>query len=115
MKTKYKLLIIILIIFIGMQFFGPEKNLSAVNKKTDFMYLTNPEPEISNVLSASCYNCHSNYTYYPWYNRISPISYWLDSHVREGKEHLNFSEWAGYPNDKKIKLLDEIREEVQER
>jgi hypothetical protein len=33
-------------------------------------------------------------------------------HIREGKEHLNFSNWAGYDKRQQIKLLDEICEVI---
>ncbi|UOB17164.1 heme-binding domain-containing protein [Abyssalbus ytuae] len=115
MKTKHKILIVLLVIFIGMQFYVPEKNLSKGEPKLDFLHLTNPSREIADIFTTSCYDCHSNFTYYPWYSRIAPVSYWLSHHINEGKEHLNFSEWENYPRDKKIRKLEEIREEVQEK
>ncbi|MDP5062733.1 MAG: heme-binding domain-containing protein, partial [Maribacter sp.] len=32
--------------------------------------------------------------------------------IKEGKKHLNFSEWQGYSLRKKDRLLEEIEEEV---
>ena len=115
MKIKHKILIALLLIFIGMQFFSPKKNISESIPETDFIRLTKPPKEIANLLKTSCYDCHSNNTHYPWYNKIAPISYWLASHINEGKEHLNFSEWQNYPLDRKVHKLEEVGEEVQER
>jgi hypothetical protein len=38
----------------------------------------------------------SNETDFPWYGHVVPISWWIRSHVREGREELNFSEWTRY-------------------
>ena len=51
---------------------------------------------------------------YPWYNNIAPISYWLANHVKEGKDHLNFSSWDKYSIKKKDHKLEEIIEMVGE-
>jgi len=39
----------------------------------------------------ACFDCHSNETRWPWYSSIAPISWRISSHVREGREKLNFS------------------------
>ncbi len=46
------------------------------------------------LLKTACYDCHSNFTKYPWYSNIQPIGWWLKDHVDEGKLHLNFQEFA---------------------
>ena len=42
----------------------------------------------------SCYNCHSNFTNYYWYNNIAPVSWYIDNHTKKAKEGLNLSDWA---------------------
>jgi hypothetical protein len=42
----------------------------------------------------ACFDCHSNETKWPWYSNIAPISWLIQRDVTEGREHLNFSEWA---------------------
>ena len=71
-------------------------------------------PEIQAVFERSCYDCHSNETRWPWYSRVAPASFLIAHDVEEGREHLNFSEWAGYPADDQRHLLEEIAEEVKE-
>ncbi|WP_405414270.1 heme-binding domain-containing protein [Maribacter sp. Asnod1-A12] len=112
MKLLKKISLGIIIVLIAMQFFSPTKNISAGNHTAVFIEETNPSPELKKIFETSCYNCHSNNTEYPWYNNIAPISYLLADHVKEGKEHLNFSEWENYSIDKKDHLLEEIEEEV---
>ena len=48
--------------------------------------------QVGNILARACGNCHSNQTKLPWYGHVIPVSWWIDSHVRNGREALNFSE-----------------------
>jgi hypothetical protein len=41
----------------------------------------------------ACFDCHSNETVWPWYSNVAPVSWYLQWHVDEGRETLNFSEW----------------------
>jgi hypothetical protein len=38
----------------------------------------------------------------------------MASHIKEGKENLNFSEWGKYDKKEQLKLLEEICEVVTE-
>ena len=60
-------------------------------------------------------DCHSNSTNYPWYSEIAPASWYLAQHVNEGKEHLNFSEWAAYNKDQQAHILKDIKEVLNDR
>jgi len=55
-----------------------------------------PPPEIVSILKDACYDCHSYDTRLPWYGYVAPVSWWLDSHINDGRDRLNFSKW---PND----------------
>ncbi len=68
--------------------------------------------KIMALLKRSCYDCHSNYTRWPWYSNISPISLEVKSHVKEGRAWLNFSIWNRYPKAKKQKLYKGIAESI---
>ena len=70
--------------------------------------------EIGQILRTSCYDCHSNETKYPWYAYIAPVSWLVVRDVKQGRSDLNFSEWDNLKSRDKIKLLDEIAEEVDE-
>ena len=91
-----KALLLVGLIFIGMQFYRPEKNISKTYSTSFFENETNPPAPILTTLQSKCYDCHSNNTEYPWYNNIAPVSYWIDAHVEDGKKHLNFSNWEQY-------------------
>jgi hypothetical protein len=111
-----KILLIVLTIFVSIQFIRPSKNITANGDdglKNDISVVY-PVPEnVKNILKASCYDCHSNNTYYPWYSNIQPIGVWMQFHVDEGKLELNFSEFASYDKKKQDKKLEEIIEEIK--
>lgn len=46
------------------------------------------------LFQQACSDCHSNETTWPWYTNIAPVSWRLQSHVDEGREALNVSEWG---------------------
>lgn len=114
MKIGKKIGIALLVILIGMQFYRPEKNLSTGDFVAAFETETQPGAEVGQILKTTCYDCHSSHTIYPWYNNIAPVSYWLDHHIEEGKEHLDFSDWANYSAKKKDHKLEELIEKVEE-
>ncbi len=57
----------------------------------------------------ACFDCHSNETHWPWYSHVAPSSWLLQSHVDEGREVLNFSEFQ-----KTYKEAHEAGQEVRE-
>jgi len=115
MKIAKKTGMVLLVILIGMQFYRPTKNQADLKTYVAaFESETKPSQEVKIILKTACYDCHSANTRYPWYNNIAPISYWLDHHVLEGKEHLDFSDWKNYSNKKKAHKLEELIEEVGE-
>ncbi len=113
MKILKKLAIILLVAFVAIQFFRPEQNKSYGNHTKTFIAETNPPTYVKELLEQSCYDCHSNNTNYPWYINVAPISFWMDSHINDGKKHLNFSNWNQYSDKKKAHKLEEIVETVE--
>ncbi|WP_420602106.1 heme-binding domain-containing protein [Flagellimonas sp.] len=115
MKIAKKVAIFLLIILIGMQFYRPEKNEADLETYVAaFEAETKPSEDVKMLLKTACYDCHSANTRYPWYNNIAPVSYWLDGHIEEGREHLDFSGWENYSDKKKDHKLEELIEEVEE-
>ena len=68
--------------------------------------------EVMTVLKRSCYDCHSNALVYPWYDKIAPASWYAKSHVKDGREILNFSTWNEYDKEKQSKLLKKIPKSI---
>ncbi len=94
MGRKLKLVGIGLIaVLIVLQFFQPELNSAPIDPELDMLELLAPPEPVADLIRDACYDCHSNQTNYPWYNRISPVSLYLYKHIKKGKTELNFSEY----------------------
>jgi len=114
MKNFKKIGFIVLAIVIIAQFFSPEKNEGDVATLAAFFVETKPPENVKKIIAATCFDCHSNHTVYPWYNSITPVNYWLNHHIEDGKKHLNFSTWSSYSLKKKAHKMEELYEEVEE-
>ena len=99
-------------LLVAAQFVRPAKTNPVSDKSSAIQSHVEMDPAVSEVLSRACYDCHSNATDWPWYSNVAPVSWFLVSHVNDGRRHLNFSEWAGYDRGKALKKLHEIDEEV---
>lgn len=102
------------LLFILIQFIRPNQTNPVTNTQLDYRTVTNPPEEIKGLLKAACYDCHSNETVYPWYSQFAPVSWWLSAHVREGREHLNFSTFGQLPANNQAEALEEVAEVIQE-
>ncbi len=111
---KKKILTIVVVLLVVIQFFSIDKTTTSVNETTDFISVTNAPEDVAAILKTSCYDCHSNQTNYPWYTNIAPVSWWIGHHIEEGREHLNFSDWTAYSEKKALHKLEEFVEEVEE-
>jgi hypothetical protein len=106
--------LVLLAAFIIIQFFRPEKNLSSSETiaANDISKLYPVPQEVGSILQTSCYDCHSNNTHYPWYSNFQPVAWWLADHVNEGKNELNFSEFASYRIGKQYRKLEKLNSKV---
>ena len=110
---KIVLVIFVLILIIA-QFIRPDLNQGDMDVNKDFLVTEAASPAVAILMKNACYDCHSNSTSYPWYSKISPLSFWIQGHVDHGKENLNFSEWTTYSIKKKKHKLEECVEEVED-
>lgn len=104
----------LLIAFIWIQFVRPAKNrqdgISSRHLSTKFSI----PADVNSILEKACNDCHTNNSRYPWYYNIQPVGIWMNGHIKEGKEHLNLSEFT----DKRLRFqyhkMEEIIEQVKE-
>ena len=50
-------------------------------------------PTTHDLAVRACYDCHSNQKVWPWYAKVAPVSWLIQSDVDRGRQTLNFSEW----------------------
>jgi Haem-binding domain/Cytochrome P460 len=82
---------VLVIAFAGIQFVRPELTNPPVTAELQ------APPEVKQVLRNSCYNCHSNETKLPWFDKVVPAYWVVTSDVIEARKHLNFSEIGKLP------------------
>jgi cbb3-type cytochrome oxidase cytochrome c subunit len=113
-KVVRIILIVLLFIFIVIQFIRPGRNKHEGDNANDITRKYPVPADVQQVLSNSCYDCHSNNTRYPWYVNIQPVGWWLANHINDGKREINFSEFSSYSIRKQFNKLKECREQVVE-
>src|SRR5688500_5158531 len=111
---KKKIFVSLLLIFVLIQFIRPAKNEGKPYGANDYTHSLSVSPEIKNILETSCFDCHSNKTNHRWYENVQPFGWWMNNHISEGKEELNFSEFNTYSDKKKAHKLEETAEMVEE-
>lgn len=108
-----KVLVVILVAFIMIQFFPIDKTNPPLNPGMDFLKIKKTPPEIAKIINTSCYDCHSHETRYPWYSSIAPSSWFLKNHIDEGRKHLNFSIFSTYEPKRQAHKLQECIEMIE--
>ena len=114
MRKPRKWLLVLLTLFIFIQFIQPARNQSGRVLQTDITKTFSIPLEVKTLLEIACYDCHSNNTRYPWYVNIQPGGWWLAKHVKEGKEELNFSEFGSYSRRRQINKLRSIENSIKD-
>lgn len=88
MKKGRVILIIILIIAGIGQAFRPQKL-----QNIQMPPLKNMPLDVAKILQNSCFDCHSSQTYLHWYDKITPVNFWVSKHIQTGRKSFNFSGW----------------------
>ena len=109
-----RILIFLLVSLVVIQFIRPAKNISVGKSPTDISTKYPIPDSLNKILQVACYDCHSNNTRYPWYAQIQPVYFWLDSHIKDGKDALNFSDFLSYRIRKQYARFKQISDEVKD-
>jgi hypothetical protein len=97
-----------------MQLYQPARNsVSEQDLTADITKVYSVPKNVETILSTSCYDCHSNNTNYPWYSNIQPARFFMETHIKEGKENLNFNEFGNYSKRRQNSKLKAIRKQIK--
>ncbi|MEO6836817.1 MAG: heme-binding domain-containing protein [Ginsengibacter sp.] len=107
-----KILIVLLIILIIIQFIRPQKNIHEGPEPADISTLYPIPADVDSILTIACKDCHSNNTRYPWYNNFQPSAWYLADHVKDGKRSFNLNEFATYPVARQYDKIQEIKKQI---
>jgi len=113
MSKKKKFFISLIIIVVIIQFIRPAKNVGEIYSSNNVVNVIETKAEVKSILEKACFDCHSNNTIYPWYYNIQPVGFWLEHHVNEGKEELNFSEFKTFKRKRQLHKLEELVELIK--
>ena len=112
--NKWKIAgVTVLAVLIVIQFIRPHENEGKLNPAMDIASVVPVPDSVHRLLKSACYNCHSNHTDYPWYEYIQPVAWYLNHHINEAKDELNFSEFAGYSKGKQEHMIEHVGRMVQ--
>lgn len=113
-KIIKKIAIIVFIIFLLMQCYQPARNIGYEQYfSANFIEMYKVPKNIETTLRASCYDCHSDNTNYPWYSYVQPIRFFMDGHINEGRKKLNFNEFGNYSKRKQRSKLEAISKQIK--
>jgi len=109
-----KILLVILVILLIIQFFHPKKNTGAEPSPNGIAAVYAVPDSVQQVLAVACNDCHSGNTRYPWYSKIQPVDWWLTHHVNEGKRELNFDEFKTFTPRRQYNKMKSLINEIKE-
>lgn len=114
MNRLKQILVVVLIVFIAIQFIQPARNISGQVLQTDISNTYNIPERVHTLLNNACYDCHSNNTDYPWYSNVQPVGWLLARDIKNGKAKINFSEFALNSTRKQVSKLQEIENRIKD-
>jgi hypothetical protein len=104
--------IAIVVILVALQFVRPKRENPPTDQSMTLTAQSDITPVVTTLIRASCFDCHSNETRWPWYSEVAPVSWLVADDVKVGRNHLNFSEWGKYAKSKRVLKLGQIYEQV---
>ncbi|HMQ77769.1 MAG TPA: heme-binding domain-containing protein [Flavobacteriales bacterium] len=110
---RNRLLLALIALFGAAQFIRPARTAEPFDPSRDLIALTTPSAEVQQLLRTACTDCHSGQPRYPWYAAITPVNWWLQQHINEGREHFDASSWGSYPADDRAHVADEAIEMIK--
>ncbi|MGK2862196.1 MAG: heme-binding domain-containing protein [Chitinophagaceae bacterium] len=113
-RVTRKITIIGIAVFLLMQLYQPARNIDGGKPLPSHITNLYKVPEdVRSIFAASCYDCHSNNTRYPWYAYLQPARLFMDNHIKNGKKELNFSEFGNYSKRRQGSKLESISKQVK--
>jgi hypothetical protein len=110
-----KILLVLLLALVIIQFIHPKRNKSAGAQPNYIGNTFHIPDDVKSILAKACNDCHSNNTRYPWYSKLQPVDWWMANHIREAKEKLNFDEYTNARLRSQYHRMEEVAEQVKEK
>ncbi len=81
-------------VIVAAQFFQPDRSVQPNAPEHDLITVTRPVQDVQDLLHTACYDCHSDSTTYPWYSYVTPVNFWMQSHIDAGRAEFDMSSWG---------------------
>jgi hypothetical protein len=91
------------------QMVRPDTHNPPVDPKKNFWNDRSVDPRVAGILKRACADCHSHETQWPWYVQISPMNWFMQRHVEQGRAKLNLSDWSGASQDQIEEIYDSVK------
>ena len=114
MNGLKKIVLLLLVVFIAIQFIQPARNTNGQVLPTDISKVVSVPENVQSLLQTACYDCHSNQTNYPWYTYVQPVGWILQNHITNGKKELNFNDFGSYSKRRQQSKLKAIAGQVRD-
>lgn len=98
---------------VAAQFIPLDRSNPPSDPQQHFVARLSPPAHVASTLDRACRDCHSNQTTWPLYSHVAPVSWLVVDDVKEGRAHLNFSEWGKLNQRRASRKLEEVCEEVR--
>jgi hypothetical protein len=112
-KRIKKLLLGAIVFFAVIQVIRPARTNPPIDPAREITARLAVDPAVAGIFERSCNDCHSNLTIWPWYSNVAPVSWFVINHVRGGRRHMNFSDWAALPPQRVERDVEGICKETQ--
>jgi Haem-binding domain len=106
--------LLFLAVILGIQMIRPARTNPPVDPTRTITARLPVTSEAAAIMNRACKDCHSNETTWPWYSSVAPVSWLVIDHVRSGRRHFNYSDWASYDSEKARKILHDICEQTRD-
>lgn len=90
---KSRISLIVLGIVLLAQVIQPDRSVPPTTTSEDMLQVTNAPADIQRLVIGACYDCHSYKTAYPVWAYITPVNFWIQGHINEGRAKVNYSRW----------------------
>lgn len=111
---KKGLLYVLLIGFVGIQFFQPSRNDGSFISKSNISKTYNIPDSVLSIFKFACFDCHTNHAVYPWYSYIQPVGWIIQNDILEGRANLNFDELGSYSSRRQISKWRDIENRISD-
>jgi len=106
-----RILLLILVLLVLLQFYRPSVTPPADAPAS--VSVASLFPDAPAFLGSACFDCHSYDSRLPWYAYVNPPGFLVRNHIREGREHLNFSLYKNWTDEERVDYFKECAEEVE--